>query len=81
MSDAPAVEAWFQGGGLLIALLPAAFILGLLLRRGLAAILQERLGGAARFPVIELTAVGLATAGWWWEIVSLGQIPCGSSPT
>jgi hypothetical protein len=44
MSDAPAVEAWFQGGGLLVALLPAAFILGLLLRCGLAAILQEREG-------------------------------------
>jgi prepilin signal peptidase PulO-like enzyme (type II secretory pathway) len=77
MSDAPAVEAWFQGGGLLVALLPAAFILGLLLRCGLAAILQERLGGAARFPVIELAAVGVATAGWWWEVVSLGQIPSG----
>jgi len=77
MSDTAAAEAWLRGSSLLVALVPGAFVLGLLLRRGLAAILEERLGGAARFPVIELAAVGLAIAGWWWEVADLGQIPSG----
>jgi leader peptidase (prepilin peptidase)/N-methyltransferase len=80
MSGTAATADWFQGGALVVALIPAAFALGLVLRRGLAAILQERLVGAARFPVVELAAVSLAVAGWWWEIVRLGQMPSGVEP-
>ena len=76
MIDAAAADAWPQGG-LLVVLVPAAFLLGLMLRRGLTAILRHRLAGAARFPVVELVAVGLAVAGWWWEVCNLGLMPSG----
>ena len=80
MSGTAAIDAWCQGGSVLIALVPAAFLLGLLLRRGLTAILPEPLVGLARFPVVELVAVAVAVAGWWWEIRSLGQMPQGGGP-
>ena len=76
MIDAAAADTWPQDG-LLVVLVPAAFLLGLMLRRGLTAILRHRLAGAARFPVVELVAVGLAVAGWWWEVCNLGQMPSG----
>jgi len=81
MSDAAAVAAWCQGGSALVLLIPAAFLLGLLLRRGLSACLRERLVGVARFPVVELAAIAFAVAGWWWEVRSLGQLPSGVWPT
>ena len=68
MIDAAAADAWPQGG-LLVVLVPAAFLLGLMLRRGLTAILRHRLAGAARFPVVELVAVGLAVAGFLQRVV------------
>ncbi len=80
MSGTAAIDAWCQGGSVLIALVPAAFLLGLLLRRGLTAILPEPLVGLARFPVVELVAVAVAVAGWWWEVRSLGQMPPGGGP-
>jgi prepilin signal peptidase PulO-like enzyme (type II secretory pathway) len=81
MSDAAAVDAWCQGGSLLILLVPVAFFLGLLLRRGVTAILGEPLAGLARFPAVELLTAALAVAGWWWEIRSLGQRPPGAEAT
>jgi prepilin signal peptidase PulO-like enzyme (type II secretory pathway) len=80
MSGTAAIDAWCQGGSVLLALVPGAFLLGLLLRRGLTAILPEPLVGLARFPVVELVAVAVAVAGWWWEVRSLGQMPPGGGP-
>jgi len=77
MSDAAAFAAWCQGSSMLVLMIPLAFLLGLGLRRGLTAILQEPLVGVARFPLVELVAVSLAVAGWWWEVRSLGQLPSG----
>jgi len=77
MSDASALDAWCRGGAAVVAVVPIAFGFGLMLRRGLIAILREPLAGPARFPVIELTTVAIALAGWWWEVLGLGQIPQG----
>jgi leader peptidase (prepilin peptidase)/N-methyltransferase len=77
MSGTAASDAWCQASSVLGLLVPAAFLLGLLLRRCLTAILQEPLVGLARFPAAELAAVAVAIGGWWWEIHSLGQLPYG----
>lgn len=80
MSGTDSLDAWCRGGSVAIVLVPMAFGLGLLLRRSLVEILREPSAGLARFPVVELAAVGLVLAGWWWEVVSLGQLPPGLEP-
>lgn len=81
MSDATAaLEAWCQGGSALVALAPAAFLLGLAVRRGVTALLPGSPVGAARFPVIEAVAVAVAVGAWWWELQALGQIPAEAGP-
>lgn len=77
MTDATAGDAWWQGGGVLVALVPAAVGVGLLMRRGLPAILGEPPARPARVPGIEISLIGLAIAGWWWEVQRLGQLPVG----
>lgn len=80
MSDASALDAWCQGGSALIALAPAAFLLGLAIRRGVTALLPAPPVGAARFPVIEAVVVAVAFAAWWWEVQTLGQMPAHAGP-
>jgi leader peptidase (prepilin peptidase) / N-methyltransferase len=80
VSEAAAIDVWCSGGWLLVALVPWALLLGLLLRRALTMLLQERLTGWARFPALELVVVALAIAGWWWEVRNLGQLPAVVAP-
>jgi len=79
MTAAAAGEAWWQGGGVLLPLVPAALVVGLAVRRGLPIILGEAPPRPGRGPVVELALAGLAIAGWWWEVWNLGQLPLGGA--
>lgn len=80
MTAAAAGEAWWQGGGVLVPLVPAALLVGLAVRRCLPTILGDAPMRPPRPPVVELSLAGLAIAGWWWEVRSLGQLPLDVAP-
>jgi prepilin signal peptidase PulO-like enzyme (type II secretory pathway) len=77
MTPSLASDSWCASPAMLLVIVPAGYLAGRLLTRGVARLVEPTSGDRRLHRGIEIATMLAAVALWWWEVVAQGQLPAG----